>query len=117
MTSNGERTALYAKPLPNSGEIAKEVSIIADGFTEIVSIGSFGGWIYVADSELGFYGIEYDQMTMNFSEPRSLNIKHGENAEKSPKPATMVVFTLSGLALLMNATAVIGASLALMALF
>ena len=61
-----DKTALYAKPLPSSGDIAKDVTIIADGFTEIVSIGSFGGWIYVADAELGFYGIEYDQMAMDF---------------------------------------------------
>ena len=93
------------------------MTIIADGFTEIVSIGSFGGWIYVADSELGFYGIEYDQMTMDFSEPRQMVIKHGENSDQVPKPTAMVLFTLGGLAQLMNATAAIGASLALMALF
>ena len=93
------------------------MTIIADGFSEIVSVGSFGGWIYVADSELGFYGIEYDQMAMDFSEPRQLLIKHGENSDQAPKPTAMVLFTLGGLALLMNTTAVIGASLALMALF
>lgn len=66
-----ERTAIYYKKLPKTGEIIKEVDIIANGFSEIVSIGSFGNYIYVADSELGFYAIEH-LPDGDFSEPRPM---------------------------------------------
>ena len=93
------------------------MTIIADGFKDVVSIGSFGGFIYVADSELGFYAIQYLQELEDFSEPRLMEIKQGEDQAQTPKPTTMVVFTLGGLALFMNAGVALAASLALMTLF
>ena len=87
------------------------MTILADGFKDVVSIGSFGGFIYVADSELGFYAIQYLQAQEEFSEPRLMDIKQGEDQTQAPKPSTMVVFTLGGLALFMNAGVALAAML------
>lgn len=46
-----------------------------------------------------------------------MEIKQGGDHAKAPKPTTMVVFTLGGLALFMNAGVALAASLALMTLF
>ena len=116
-TNTEDKSAVYFKRVPTSGEIAPEVKIIANGFTEIVSIGSFGGFIYVADSDLGFYAIQVDTQAEEFSEPRKMEITQGENSTTAPKPTTMVVFTLGGVALFMNASAALVISLGLMSLF
>ena len=57
--------------MPKSGEVTRETKMIADSFVDVVAIGAFNYFIYVADSAKGFFAIEvYDDD--EFSEPRSL---------------------------------------------
>lgn len=90
------------------------MKMIASGFTDVVAIGSFGGFIYVADSEDGFYAIEAF-LNDEFSEPRPI-VLNESNEGSPPKPIAMVVFTLGAL---MNATTSVAvfATLAFMSFF
>ena len=48
---DSEQSAIYYKSMPKSGEISTDLKMIATGFTDVVSIGTFDNqFIYVADS-------------------------------------------------------------------
>ena len=90
--------------MPKTGEVTSDVKMIASGFSDVVAIGSIGGFIYVADSEMGFYAIEA-YLDDEFSEPRPISIIES-NVGSPPKPIAMVVFMMGGV---MNATASVAA--------
>lgn len=112
-TANSD--AIYHKKLPKNGEIVKDVQIIANGFSDVVAIGALAEFIYIADSELGFYAIEH-LPDGDFSDPRPMELAKEDTFGK-PKPKAMVVFKLGALTFLMNAATALTASVALMALF
>ena len=68
------RTALYYKHIPKEEEgTSSSVSMISGGFSDIVSIGSMTGFLYVADADKGFFAVETFPDNM-FSEPRPLEL-------------------------------------------
>ena len=97
--NEAKRTALYYKHIPKPDEASPNVSMISGGFSDIVSIGSMTGFLYVADSEKGFFAVETFPDDM-FSEPRPLALKTS-TASTAPKPKAMVVFTMGAI---LNAT-------------
>jgi hypothetical protein len=82
--------------MPKSGEISTDLKMIATGFTDVVSIGTYDNqFIYVADSTQGFFAIE-SFTDDEFSQPRPITITV-EGKSDSPKPISMVVFTLDAI--------------------
>ena len=73
--------------------------MISGGFSDIVSIGSMTGFLYVADADKGFFAVETFPDDM-FSEPRPLELTTASESS-APKPKAMVVFTMGGI---LNAT-------------
>ena len=89
------RTALYYKHIPKPDETSSSVSMISGGFSDIVSIGSMTGFLYVADADKGFFAVETFPDDM-FSEPRPLELTTSSSTT-APMPKAMVVFTMGGI--------------------
>ena len=88
---------------------SRELKQIASGFSEVIGIGSFGGFIYVADAQDGFYSIEAYKGD-EFSLPRPINIKTEDDT--TVMPTQMLVFALGGI---LNATLSLATMAALLA--
>lgn len=67
---SAKNSAIYYKSVPKSGDVTREMKMIASSFVDVVAIGAFNSIIYVADSAKGFFAIEIFEM--DFSEPRPL---------------------------------------------
>ena len=88
--SESESSAIYYKNMPRSGEVSDTTKLIASGFSNIVSISSLGGYIYVADNFKGLYSIEAFPED-EFSAPKPIVI---ESHDADVSMVAMVSFTL-----------------------
>ena len=82
--------------------------MIGTGFSEIAAIGTFGNFVYVADSQDGFFAIE-SFAGDEFSKPRNLGVKVDG---ASVHATTMVLVTLGSI---LNTTVSVATSVFLLA--
>lgn len=73
-TSGSEKSAIYYKNMPRSGEVSDNAKLIAGGFSDIVAISNLGSHIYIADKSQGLFSIEALPED-EFSTPKQISIE------------------------------------------
>jgi len=79
--------------------VTSDVKLIDNSFSDVVAIGAFNEYLYVADKAKGFFAVEVFGND-EFSEARPLKLEY-ENGkaglEATPAAVAMVVFALNAL--------------------